>query len=515
MRNNYLIYARKSSEGEDKQVESLPSQLEAAQDLANQKSLNIVKQFTESASAKAPGRKVFGELLNTIDERNDIKGIICWKLNRLFRNPVDEGRIRWLLESKKIDEIVTPTKTYNGYDSDFLMAIEGAQAQRFIRDLREDTQRGINRKLEKGHAPILAPIGYINDTFKKQGEKTISPHPDYFDLVKEIFRLALLGQFSTNALYKKAKDMSIKNNWGREISKTRMYEMLRSPFYCGKFIYAGKLYQGAHKEMISVDEFDTLQEILDNKTTTKKTTLDFLLRGFIKCGYCNYQIVGERHIKKSGLVFDYYTCSMRKKDKQCIQPYVKTEILEEQFVNYLKKIKLSKSFVSWAIKWLNNAEKQDNIVRKKQLENHTKEYEKLGKQINKLMDMHTNNLIGYDEYTDHKQRYIQKRVELNKKIKNFDKDWQEWTNLSIETFKFVSEAQDKWKNGTFHDKQLILSITGSNFVLKDKKLTIQPKTPFLIIEKALKNYKHGSVGSNPVLDPNAGVADYGGTVLGD
>jgi len=124
-------------QGEDKQVESLPSQLEAALDLANQKSLNVVKQFTESASAKAPGRKVFGELLNTIDERNDIKGIICWKLNRLFRNPVDEGRIRWLLESKKIDEIVTPTKTYNGYDSDFSNGDRGSTGskihQRFKR----------------------------------------------------------------------------------------------------------------------------------------------------------------------------------------------------------------------------------------------------------------------------------------------------------------------------------------------------------------------------------------------
>lgn len=515
MKNTYLIYARKSGEGEDKQVESLPAQLKVLRKLARQKNLTVFKELTESASAKALGRHVFSELIDILETNEDIKGIICWKLNRLFRNPVDEGKIRWLLDSNTIEEIVTPTKTYKGYDADFLMAIEGAQAQRFIRDLREDTQRGINNKLEKGHAPILAPAGYVNDTHKRQGEKTISPHPEYFDLVKEIFRLALSGQFSTNALYKKAKSMGIKSNYGKEISKTRMYEMLKSPFYCGKFIYAGKLYQGAHKEMISTDEFDALQEILDNKARAKKITLDFLLRGFIKCGYCNYQIVGERHTKKSGLVFDYYTCSMRKKDKQCIQPYVRTEVLEQQFTKYLERVRLSESFVKWAIKWLNNAEKQDNLVRKIQLKSHTKEYKKLGEQINKLIDMHTSEQMEYDEYISHKQRYIQKRMELNKKIKNFDKDWKDWTDLSIKTFRFASEAKSRWENGTLRDKQLILSIIGSNFVLKDKKLTIQPKTPFLIIEKALNSYQVRNVGSNPVFEPNVGVEDFGSTVLGD
>lgn len=514
MKNNYLLYARKSSESEDKQVESIPDQINVLNTLINQKGLSVFKQYTESASAKAPGRKSFNEMLTLIDNRDDIKGIVCWKLNRLFRNPVDEGQVRWLLENKKIDEIVTPTKTYFGCDSDFLMAIEGAQAQRFIRDLREDTARGINNKLEKGNAPIFAPPGYKNDTYKRQGEKTISPHRMYFDLMKEIFNLALTGKFSTSKLYEKALNMGIKNNRGKEISRSEMYFILRNPFYCGKFLYAGQLYQGVHKPMITVNEFDTLQEILDGRTITHKITQDFIMRGFVKCGYCNYQIIGERHTKKSGLIFDYYTCCMRKKGNKCKQPYVRSEVLESQFLDFLGKVKLSKSFVTWAIKWLKNAEMQDNEVRKKQLDSHTKEYKRLGNQINRLMDLYTNNQIENEEYISHKQRYLQQRVELNKKIKSFDYDWQQWTNLSIKTFKFASEAVDRWNNGTFEDKQLILSIIGSNFVLKDNNLTIKPKTPFLMIKNSLEKYKKEDVSSNSVINPKTGVEDFENTVLG-
>ena len=71
----------------------------------------------------------------------------------------------------RIEEIITPSKTYYEVDSDFIMAVEGAQAQRFIRDLREDTMRGVNSKLNKGIAPILAPPGYRNCVEKRQGEK--------------------------------------------------------------------------------------------------------------------------------------------------------------------------------------------------------------------------------------------------------------------------------------------------------------------------------------------------------
>ena len=46
--------------------------------------------------------------------------------------------------------------------------LKGAQAQRFISDLKKDTARGIQSKLNKGIVPILAPPGYRNALEKRQ-----------------------------------------------------------------------------------------------------------------------------------------------------------------------------------------------------------------------------------------------------------------------------------------------------------------------------------------------------------
>ena len=155
-------------------MDSIPDQIKALKPLVAEKKLPVLGEpMGEAKSAKAPGRPVFSQMIELIKSRNDIKGIVCWKLNRLSRNPVDTGTLQWLVQTGVIKEIVTPSKTYTEVDSDFMMAVEGAQANRFIRDLREDTKRGIDSKLERQQFPGLAPPGYKNNTYKNQGQRDI------------------------------------------------------------------------------------------------------------------------------------------------------------------------------------------------------------------------------------------------------------------------------------------------------------------------------------------------------
>jgi DNA invertase Pin-like site-specific DNA recombinase len=95
----YFIYCRKSTEDEDRQVLSLSSQIDELKKLAKRLNLKIVGEpLFESMSAKAPGRKVFNDVLDRI-EKGEARGIICWKMDRLARNPVDAGRISWMLQN--------------------------------------------------------------------------------------------------------------------------------------------------------------------------------------------------------------------------------------------------------------------------------------------------------------------------------------------------------------------------------------------------------------------------------
>src|SRR3989338_10239828 len=107
----YFLYARKSTDVEDKQILSIEAQLAELREIAKRDNLSIVEEFIEKRSAKMPGRPVFNEMLKRI-QQGEAQGIICWKIDRLARNPVDGGRIQWLLQEGVIRHIQTHDRSH-------------------------------------------------------------------------------------------------------------------------------------------------------------------------------------------------------------------------------------------------------------------------------------------------------------------------------------------------------------------------------------------------------------------
>ncbi len=73
----YFLYARKSSEGEDRQVSSIESQIDELTKLAEKNNITITEVFSEAKSAKAPGREVFRKMIDRI-KKGEANGILCW-----------------------------------------------------------------------------------------------------------------------------------------------------------------------------------------------------------------------------------------------------------------------------------------------------------------------------------------------------------------------------------------------------------------------------------------------------
>jgi len=106
----YFIYCRKSSEAEDRQVLSIESQTRELEQMAAKFNLPVAEVLTESKSAKDPGRPVFNQMMQRL-YRGEAAGIICWKLDRLARNPVDGGSIIWAIKQHGI-KVMTPAQSY-------------------------------------------------------------------------------------------------------------------------------------------------------------------------------------------------------------------------------------------------------------------------------------------------------------------------------------------------------------------------------------------------------------------
>ncbi|HAO64524.1 TPA: hypothetical protein DCQ44_00915, partial [Candidatus Taylorbacteria bacterium] len=120
----YVLYARKSTESEEKQVLSIDSQVKEMLALAERDSLEIVEIRREAHSAKDSGqRPVFKELLEDI-RRGRFNGILTWAPDRLSRNAGDLGSVVDLMDQKLLLEIRTYGQHFkNSPNEKFLLMI--------------------------------------------------------------------------------------------------------------------------------------------------------------------------------------------------------------------------------------------------------------------------------------------------------------------------------------------------------------------------------------------------------
>jgi DNA invertase Pin-like site-specific DNA recombinase len=308
----YFLYARKSTDVEDKQVRSIEDQLAVLRALAKQEGFIISEEFVEKQSAKVPGRPIFNDMIARI-QRGEAQGIICWKLDRLARNPIDGGQISWLLQNGNIQHIRTHDQSYRPTDNILMMSVEFGMANQYIIDLAANTRRGLNEKAKRGEFSGIAPLGYLNDV----RTKTIIVDKHNAKLIKQAFELyaqncstlediALF--FYKHGIMTRA-NMRWQSEGGKPMKRDQARYILSNPFYCGLFRFTGILHEGKHKPIISKKLFDDVQKLLADRSNIRKNPDKPAqpLCGLLHCGECGRSITAEVKIKhqKNGNVHQY------------------------------------------------------------------------------------------------------------------------------------------------------------------------------------------------------------------
>lgn len=411
----YMIYARKSSDREDKQVQSIPDQVTRLIEIADKFNIKIVMIFKEAKSAKKPYiRPKFEKMMNQIENNPGKFGILCWELNRLSRNPIDSGRISWLLQQGIIGQIYTIDRQYNSDDNVLLYNVITGMANQYILDLRKDVKRGIDSKLRKGWAPYKAPLGYLNEPYNH----TIIIDEDRFDKVNEVFDLYLSRQHTVddllNIINKKLKLTLRKRSNRNEISLSRshLYRILRNPFYTGKIPYNGKLYEGKHKPMISEAKHQEVLRILSKTKGRSNYGKKFKYSGIFKCPNCGYSMTAEEKIKKLRCnddykVYIYYHCTYKSKEHYCrgIQ-FVREEQINILITELLSSLSIPKHMHDKIMKEITNIINSEKYI---DLYNSKKQISQMNKQIDRLIDLRCKSLISEDEFMKKKQLYESNR----------------------------------------------------------------------------------------------------------
>jgi len=484
----YFLYARKSSEAEDRQVASIGSQIDELTKLAARDNLEIINTFSESQSAKAPGRPLFNDMIDKI-QKAKAQGIICWKLDRLARNPVDGGQINWMLQQGVIKHIQTFERSYYPTDNVLMMSVEFGMANQFIRDLSQNTKRGLRAKAERGWYPTFATLGYMHNPQKRKGEKEIIKDPERFDLVKKMFGLMLTGNYFPPKILEIATDKwGLRNRFGRNIARSTIYRMLSDPFYYGKFEYpkdSGNWHQGKHEPMITQEEYDRIQTLLgrDNKIHPKEHTFPF--RGLIRCGECGAMITAEEKWKrqKNGNVhhYIYYHCTKRV-NPNCTQGSIEQNKLEEQILEMVNSVEIPPEFHDWALDELKLETINESGDRNKILNNQQKAYNDCLAEIDGVISMRAKKELDEENYKRKMALLAKEKARLKELLDDTDDRVNKQIAKLERGFAIARDAKKEFETGIPERQKQILSNLGSNLLLKDKILTISIENPLIQIK---------------------------------
>ena len=424
---NYFLYARKSTDVEDKQVRSIDDQLAVLRALAKDEKLNIAHEFIEKQSAKKPGRPVFNEMLNRI-EKGEAQGIVCWKLDRLARNPVDSGRVSWLLQQSVIQHIQTHDRSFYPTDNVLMTSVEFGMANQFILDLKTNTKRGLHAKAKRGDYPGLAPIGYINDS----RIKLVAVDKKKSKIVRRAFELYAEGNWRLEDATNFLAEHGIKTKGGIPIKRDQVSYMLSNPFYIGLFRYAGELHEGNHEPIVTKQLFDKVQEALKARSKPPRYAKNNpqALCGAIRCGSCGMMITAEHKIKrqKNGNVheYTYYRCTRKNKAIRCSEPPVREEVLNRQLSDLLKKYALPSEWAAELSKMADKDEKEAAHSTTALVQETRGEIQAISQKLQRLLTAYLDQDIEQESYRSEKAELLSRKKSLEEKIGNLEQGAIAW-----------------------------------------------------------------------------------------
>jgi site-specific DNA recombinase len=336
----YCLYARKSSEQDERQAMSIDSQIKEMESMAVREGLNVVEIKKESFSAKQSGnRPVFNELLH--DLRNGkYAAILTWAPDRLSRNAGDLGSLVDLMDLNRLQRIRTFGQSFSNTPNEkFLLMILCSQAKLENDNRGINVKRGIRAKCEMGWRPGSAPIGYINRSFS--GVKDIVIDMDRAPTIKEIFERSGLLHQSGRTIKDWLDESGFTTKAGAQLSLSQIYRILTNPFYYGYFKYPedGPLYKGLHQPIITKELFEIVRERIADIVPNDKSawgSKKFPFKHLFYCGSCGSRLTVEEHYKKlkdgTQNRHVYYRCTKSTKDPDCRERSITANMITNQIL---------------------------------------------------------------------------------------------------------------------------------------------------------------------------------------
>lgn len=307
-------YTRVSSKEQFDNNGSIKNQRDFADNYTNQSRFQLVHEFGGTyESAKGDfTRKEFTNMINEIKKkRSKPYAILIFKVSRFSRS--GGGGIS-IVEDLITKHGVHLIETSTGLSTETPRG-KNAIMEKLLDAERENLERleitipGMQNHLKSGNWLGKAPLGYdhygpkVKDPTKYSPEQRLEIN-DKGKLLKKAWEMKLAGSRDFEIL----KSLE---SLGMKISKQKLSDTWRNPFYCGvnsNSLLKGDVAKGNWPPLVSQTDFWKVQNILDRGHSgykVSKINSERPLTGFLTCSCCDQKMTSYE-VKSKGL--HYYSC---------------------------------------------------------------------------------------------------------------------------------------------------------------------------------------------------------------
>lgn len=460
---NVYGYIRVSTVKQGKGV-SLQEQKEAIIRYAAKHDLNILKWFKEQETAAKQGRPLFNQMLKLL-QAGKASGVVIHKIDRSARNLKDWAVIGDLIDRGIEVHFANESLDMRHRGGRLSADIQAVIAADYIRNLREETIKGLYGRLKQGIYPFGAPLGYQN---KGKGKvKTIDPILG--PLVRKAYELYAEYRYSLKDLCNIMFDYGLKTKKAAPFTPAKMSIILNNPFYAGILKVKGKTFQGKHKPLIPVSLFNKVQDILRGKLNTRIIKNDFLFRRMLKCAECGYSMIGE---EQKGHI--YYRCHIG----ACPTKGVREDYVTNSILKIINDIQITNEEAKMAEMMLEEA-RGDRKNTEESLMNGLKLNERrLMSKTEKLSDMYIEEMIDKETYEKKRQRTLLELQGIRNRMKELSNNIDEIFDKAAYYLELLKSLKNSYETAENEEKREILKTITSNLSITGKKPMFTILSPF-------------------------------------
>lgn len=491
-----VLYARVSSDRQEKEGFSIPAQKKLLKEYAKTNNINIVEEFVEPETAKKAGRTKFNEMLKYLRKHPQVRIILVEKTDRIYRNLKDYVTLDEFKDLEvhlvKEHEIISDKSSSH---EKFVHGLKVLMAKNYIDNLSEEIRKGLQEKCAQGYYPSSLPIGYENKA-NATGKKEIFLSSDA-PFIKQIFEKYLLGDYTYKSLAQEMSDAGFFPKNRPCINKT-VEHILHNEFYTGIFYFKGvKYYDAKHPAIITPDLFVKVQEKMKSKYKIAPKKHKFAYSGFIKCAHCGKSLIAElQHGKHNSGDYVYYRCH------HCKGITIREDRFEDAFYNdVLKKIEFPEEFHQEIIRVAKELVECETVFAETSMNELHHKIQVLKRRLSQLYTDRCDGMVDDETYLNKRNEW---QMELDKNLVKYEKI----NNASDGFVESVDNLSNLCKNAPQHylrqsqeQKRKMMNLIMSNPVFDGSNL-FMPVVPAFEYAMKLKNVETVGVEPTSKMDQN-------------